>query len=377
MKVTIWSAVIGVVVAGVLRALAADPPLMCFGNEPSWSLALENPDTARLMLPDEPPAEYQGTSAHIEVLRERVWRGKLGSGTPDLVVFLRESECSDGMSDLKHPVEARVSLPDGRFLAGCCRITSAPSAAPPASTSAPSPASAALEEPVWRLIRLRGLDDKTLAGLPERVTLRFEDGRLRGFSGCNQLVGSYGVDGDRLTLTALAGTMMACPQPAMEVETKFKDAFTGTLRFSVADGRLALVAEPETDPVLVFEAAPPPRLEGLAWEVTGFNNGRHAVVSPLIGTTLTVSFQNGSVVGHAGCNNFRARYTRDGNRLAVGPAAATRKVCDGEGVMEQEREFLAAIESATIWAIERDMLDLHRADGERVLFARVTSTEVQ
>jgi heat shock protein HslJ len=44
--------------------------------------------------------------------------------------------------------------------------------------------------------------------------------------------------------------------------------------------------------------------------------------------------------------------------------------CDGEGVMEQERQFLAALESATQWAIERDLLDLHRADGERVLLAR-------
>ena len=365
-----WSVAIGILLVSVLPAVAADPPLMCFGNEPSWSVALETPGTARLVLPEEPPAEYRGTSTRIEVLHERVWRGKLGSGTPDLVVFLREVECSDGMSDVKHPVEARVSLPDGRFLAGCCRITSVPTAAPVASEAAPPRAPAALEGPVWRLIRLRGHDDKALAGLREGVTVRFEDGRLQGFSGCNQLVGSYSIAGDRVTVTALAGTMMACPDPEMAVETKFKEAFTGTLRFSVADGRLALVAQPETQPVLVFEAAPPPRLEGIAWEVTGFNNGRQAVVSPLIGTTLTLSFQDGSVVGHAGCNNFRAKYTREGNRLSVGPAAATRKICGGEGVMEQEREFLAAIESATTWAIERALLDLHRADGERVLFAR-------
>jgi heat shock protein HslJ len=142
------------------------------------------------------------------------------------------------------------------------------------------------------------------------------------------------------------------------------------LRYRVAEGRLTLAAESETDPKLVFAAAPPPRFEGIAWEVTGFNNGRQAVVSPLTGTTLTVSFQDGSVVGHAGCNSFRATYTREGNRLAVGPAATTRLRCDAEGVMEQERQFLAAIESATLWAIDRDMLDLHRADGERVLLAR-------
>ncbi len=163
---------------------------------------------------------------------------------------------------------------------------------------------------------------------------------------------------------------MACAPPLMAIETAFMGAFTGVLRYSVAEGRLTLAAESETDPKLVFAAAPPPRLEGIAWEVTGFNNGRHAVVSPLTGTTLTVSFQDGSVAGHAGCNSFRATYTSEGNRLAVGPAATTRMNCDGAGVMEQERQFLAAIESATTWAIDRDMLDLHRADGERVLLAR-------
>lgn len=155
----------------------------------------------------------------------------------------------------------------------------------------------------------------------------------------------------------------------MAVETAFKGALTGTLDFRVVEGHLTLASGSDADARLVFEAVPAPRLEGITWEVTGFNNGRHAVVSPLIGTTLTVSFQDGSVVGHAGCNSFRASYTREGDRLAVGSAVATRKACDGKGVMEQEREFLAAIESTTTWAIDRDMLDLHRADGERVLLA--------
>ncbi len=164
-------------------------------------------------------------------------------------------------------------------------------------------------------------------------------------------------------------SMMACPEPQMAVEAAVKDALAGELRVSVDRDRLTLAAETDPERRLVFEVAPPPRLEGVTWEVTGFNNGRHAVVSPLVGTTLTMSFQDGLVAGHAGCNTFRATYTRDGNRLRVGPAAATRMACDGKGVMEQERQFLAAIGSATTWAIERDMLDLHRADGERVLLA--------
>ncbi|MGH7785302.1 MAG: META domain-containing protein [Candidatus Binatia bacterium] len=243
----------------------------------------------------------------------------------------------------------------------------------PAADNTPNAAPATLEGPVWRLIQLRGQDDATIAALPEAITIRLEAGRLQGFAGCNQLAGGYTVAGDRLTLGALAGTMMACPPPAMTVETAFKRALSGVLVFRIADGRLTLGAPADPAPQLVFLAAPPPRLDGTSWEVNGFNNGRQAVVSPLLGTTLSVSFADGAITGNAGCNSFRSTYTRDGARLTVGPIAATRKACDGTGVMEQERQFLAALESATTWAIERGMLDLHRPDGERVLLAHPAS----
>jgi heat shock protein HslJ len=38
--------------------------------------------------------------------------------------------------------------------------------------------------------------------------------------------------------------------------------------------------------------------------------------------------------------------------------------------MAQEREFLAALHSATLWTIRRGLLDMHRADGARALTAR-------
>jgi heat shock protein HslJ len=94
-----------------------------------------------------------------------------------------------------------------------------------------------------------------------------------------------------------------------------------------------------------------------------------------IGTALTLSFRDGAVVGHSGCNTYRAGYTRDGSRLTIGPAAATRKACAAEGVMGQEQQFLAALQSATTWAIRGDVLDLHRADGARALTARRGQTE--
>lgn len=225
-----------------------------------------------------------------------------------------------------------------------------------------------LEGPEWRLAALSGVDAEALGAIKGGVYVRFAQGRVEGFSGCNRLAGAYTIDGDRLVLGALAGTMMACPPPAMGVETSFTKAFTGTLAYAVDGSVLRLTPPAANEPALVFHAAPPPTLEGVAWQVTGFNNGRQAVVSPALGTTLSLTFADGAVSGSAGCNTFRAGYTASGDRIAIGAPAVTRKQC-ADDVMQQEREYLAAVQSARRWAVAGGLLDMHRADGERALTA--------
>jgi len=331
---------------------AEEKPLLCFGNEPFWSVDLTQPGVARLSLPDEGGTEYRGSLARKEWLREGVWRGTPDRGG-DLVVFLRDGECSDGMSDARHPVSARVSLPGGRFLAGCCR----------------SPGPPPLEGPTWRVDELTGQDPGALAAARPALTVRFHEGRVEGFSGCNRFAGGYSLEGSRVRLGPVAGTMMMCDEPAMARENAFRSVLAGTLAFSIAEGRLTL--RTESGATAGLREAPAPTLEGVQWEVTGYNNGRQAVVGPRPGSTLTLVFRDGAVTGTAGCNTFRATYTLDGDRLDIGPIGSTKKTCPGEGVMEQEREFLAALEAAKVWTVRDDVLDLHFAGGEtRALMAR-------
>lgn len=340
-------------------ALAAQP-MICFGNEPSWSLRLIEPGKGQFSTPDGPSIDYQGSEKRMDPLAEEIWRGKPTTGeSGDLVAFLSHAACSDGMSDDTHPITARVSLADHRALAGCCRLVSSDAGTP--SAAAP------IEGPTWRLTALRGLRSKALKAGDEPVTARFQDGRVSGFSGCNRFFGGYSLEGDRIEIGQMAGSMMACPEPSMNLEHAVISALAGTFRYAVAGKTLTLLAESE--PVLTFEAQPEPTLAGVTWEVTGFNNGRHAVVSPLTGTRLTLEFKDGAVTGAAGCNSFRATYTAGPGSIVVGPAVATRRACLGEGVMEQESEFLAALQSATVWTFQGRMLDMHRADGERVLTA--------
>ena len=102
-------------------ALAETPPLVCYGNEPSWSLDVTG-GSALFKAEGEEEVDLAGSSTAIAPLKVQAWRGRpRNSRSGDLVAFLTEAPCSDGMSEQKRPYSARVSLPDGRLLAGCCR----------------------------------------------------------------------------------------------------------------------------------------------------------------------------------------------------------------------------------------------------------------
>jgi heat shock protein HslJ len=131
---------------------------------------------------------------------------------------------------------------------------------------------------------------------------------------------SYTLDGQKLVLDQLAGTMMACPEPARSTEYQFLKTFSGTMQAVVA------------------------------------------------GTRLTLEFHDRQVSGDSGCNHFHGSFTVEGKGLTIGPLATTRVACDDK-LMMQEQQFLAALGSATIWDIVQGMLDIHRANGERALWA--------
>jgi heat shock protein HslJ len=87
------------------------------------------------------------------------------------------------------------------------------------------------------------------------------------------------------------------------------------------------------------------------------------------GIEITAAFQAGQVAGLAGCNQYNAGYTLgpDAGAISISPAASTRIFCaEPEGVMEQEMEYLAALETAARYRIEGAQLILEQSDGARV-----------
>jgi heat shock protein HslJ len=95
------------------------------------------------------------------------------------------------------------------------------------------------------------------------------------------------------------------------------------------------------------------------------NNGRGGVASLVEGTVVTAEFgADGRVAGSGGCNQFSGGYTLEGDGLAIGPVASTRKAClEPEGVGEQEAAYLAALARVTTWSFREERLQLRAADG--------------
>lgn len=337
-----------------VQAGASQQPLICFGTEPQWGVEMLEPGVARFSTPDKAVVEYRGAATRVEHLGETLWRGTDASGD-ELIALLRESSCSDNMSDTQHPVTARVLLPGGGFLAGCCRV------AEPAAAVTQS-----LDGRTWVLKDLSGLKEKQLEGLERPVTVRFAEGRINGFSACNTFFGGYQQTADRLQVGPLGSTMMACEASASEVERRFHSVFSGEFKVALDGERLRLTSA--SGNALQFFAEPAPQLEGVTWNVKNFNNGRQAVVGVLGDASLFMEFGDGKVSGNAGCNNFRGSFKTTGNRIEFGVAATTRRACSEE-LMTQEREFLAALTSTVRWTIEGNVLDMHREDSERTIWA--------
>ena len=106
-------------------------------------------------------------------------------------------------------------------------------------------------------------------------------------------------------------------------------------------------------------------LAGTSWIVTGYSDGSQALASVLAGTTLTADFAaDGTLSGNSGCNDYSGPYKITDNQVGIGPLASNKKACsDPLGVMEQEAQYMAALENAEVFVIDGNVLELSEVDG--------------
>jgi heat shock protein HslJ len=223
----------------------------------------------------------------------------------------------------------------------------------------PPSAAPSLEGTAWILKSLGG---RASAG-DATATLRFDGGRVQGTDGCNRYSATVATQGANITIGPRAATTnMACAPNIMKQADVFMAALTSAARYRVSGGKLSLLGGDGA--VLATFARQPQSLAGSSWRATGINNGKGGVVSVLADTSVTISFgKDGKAAGSAGCNNYTSTYQEGGGALTFTAAAATRRMCETPGVMEQERFFLKALETVATMRMEGDGLELRTTDG--------------
>jgi uncharacterized lipoprotein YbaY len=105
---------------------------------------------------------------------------------------------------------------------------------------------ASLENTYWKLVRLRNAPVDA-DGQPREPHLILQAEQRR-----NRIVGGYTLDGEHLTFSRVAGTMMACPQ-GMAQERAFLDALAVVGRWRIDGQRLELF-DTSGEPRVLFES---------------------------------------------------------------------------------------------------------------------------
>lgn len=134
------------------------------------------------------------------------------------------------------------------LLAGGCA-----GSAPPTPPAAETKSTAQLLNTYWKLVLLGGEVITTAAGAREiHFVLHSENQRVAGFSGCNQMMGAYVLDGQALKFDQMGGTMMACVA-SMDLEKKFLGMFADVAGWQIQGETLTLL-DASRKPLAKFES---------------------------------------------------------------------------------------------------------------------------
>lgn len=103
----------------------------------------------------------------------------------------------------------------------------------------------------WQLVSISGKPVKETSNDQKPHILFLDDGRVSGFSGCNQYMGDYQVRGENLLFDSMSSTRRACPDNLTE-QLLFA-ALAKTVGVNLEGIELRLLGETGED-LAVFEA---------------------------------------------------------------------------------------------------------------------------
>jgi len=97
-----------------------------------------------------------------------------------------------------------------------------------------------LRNTYWKLMQIDGRPVEVQTDQREpHIILDLREMSFKGYGGCNQLFGSFEIDGDTLRFGPIAGTKRYCTE-TMDLESAFLQALGTVTRFEISSGTLTL-----------------------------------------------------------------------------------------------------------------------------------------
>ncbi len=193
---------------------------------------------------------------------------------------------------------------------------------------------------------------------PENYTLTFnDDGTLNIRADCNNVLGTYTLSGDQLTITLGPSTLMACPPDssadqflaylgqAAGVGTGF-----GSLVITLADGAGEIFFQrgPAADLSAGLEAVPQENLVDILWQWTALVETQPAAQSVVDDPqNYNLVFRDdGTYSAKADCNQLAGTYELLGTQLTINPGISTLAACAPESKYDLYSGLLARVTGA-------------------------------
>lgn len=196
------------------------------------------------------------------------------------------------------------------------------------------------------------------------------NGTVQGFTGCNNFIAKYSLEGNLITIDLPIINLAAC-ETGMEQEQIFLQLLETAQSYRIGANALEIVSMDSTQR-MQFEALNL-SLENVRWQlesVDGLPLPDDISVNILFNPATSPAAQgaDNTVNGSAGCNTFFAPYTLSGDSFSAGPFGLTRMIC-AETIMQIEQAFLAGLENVESYQIIGSHLEIQTNTGLLRFFA--------
>jgi heat shock protein HslJ len=148
-------------------------------------------------------------------------------------VVLLNTACSPKQEEAPNTTAQSSSMSSEASAAASSQATAV---APAEATNSPN---GELVNTYWKLILLNDTEITVVDNQTEPHIVLNTENRVSGSDGCNRLMGSYVLDGEKLTLGEMAGTRMACAEGAAQAQA-FNEALTKVAIYTVHSDQLEL-----------------------------------------------------------------------------------------------------------------------------------------